>query len=261
MSDESEIIQHASTYEAMVAVMREIDLIAKSRKTEAQGNYNFRGIEELLEAFGPAARRHGLVPLPKHAGDPIISSYPTRGGGKMNWIILPMAVEFRATDNRYDVEVAQGFGEAADSGDKGVSKAFSVGYREIMFKTFAIPTRGAEYDTEQTAYDVTRASDADVAAQQASAAEKAEAWSRGLGWVDEAEHFEAWDQFRAWCKGDAESAVWARAYATAEGLRKSHYTAAIHHEVEEVLSHAKVDGDWKAGYVPPASEEDDDAPE
>ena len=156
MTDETtdEAIVHATTDEAMLAVMREIEVIAKTRRSEAGGNYMFRGIEELLEAIAPACRRHGLL-TPTSVGAPIISTYQAGSGGRttMNHVILPVTVHFRTPGG--DVVESGGLGEAADSGDKAVSKAYSVGYREIMFKTFVIPTRGDDYDTERD--DATRA--------------------------------------------------------------------------------------------------------
>lgn len=245
----SDTIQHPTTYAAMVAVMRDIGVIAKSRRTEAQGKYNFRGIEELLEALGPVARRHGLITTPRHAGPPIIDHYPTSGGGSMNWVILPMAVEFRATDDEADVIVAEGYGEAADSGDKGVAKAFSVGYREIMFKEFVIPTRGEDYDTEQSTGNINRISDEEVARQQAEAAlAKVEA----MGWTSIEDWESAWEEFKAACKVQAPSGEWMRSFSNSRSVSKAKLTAAIWHEVSEVLSNAKADGGWKANYEPPA---------
>ncbi len=251
MTDETtdEVTVHDTTEEAMLAVMREIEVIAKSRQTEGAGKYMFRGIEELLEAIAPACRRHGLL-TPTSIGTPIISSYQAGSGGKttMNHVILPVTVHFRTPGG--DVVESGGLGEAADSGDKAVSKAYSVGYREIMFKTFVIPTRGDDYDTERT--DATRAPKLTEAEQAAAAAEQAEGSAVRLGWKSAEEHEQAWAQFKADCAGKTDFGAWVRDFASARGVRKSTLTADMVASIEEVHANAKADGSWKAGVEPPA---------
>lgn len=253
MTDETtgEATVHATTDEAMLAVMREIEMIAKTRRSEAGGNYMFRGIEELLEAIAPACRRHGLL-TPTWVGEPIVSTYQAGSGGRttMNHVIVPVAVRFRTPGG--DVIESSALGEAADSGDKAVSKAYSVGYREIMFKTFVIPTRGDDYDTERT--DATRAPKMTEAEQAAAAAEQAEGVAVGLGWKDAAEHEEAWVQFKAACAGKTDFGAWKRAFASAGGVKKSTLTADMVATIEEVGTNTKADGSWKAGYEPPGAD-------
>ena len=251
MTDETEqTTAHATTEEAMLAVMREIEVIAKSRQSEGAGKYMFRGIEELLEAIAPACRRHGLL-TPTSIGAPIISSYQAGSGGKttMNHVILPVTVHFRTPGG--DVVESGGLGEAADSGDKAVSKAYSVGYREIMFKTFVIPTRGDDYDTERT--DATRAPKMTEAEQAAAAAEQAESVAVGLGWKDAEEHEAAWARFKQDCADRTPFAEWVRALASERRVKKSTLSAAIIAEIEEVHSHSH-GGAWVEGYEPPAVE-------
>lgn len=252
MTDETtdEAIVHATTDEAMLAVMREIEVIAKTRRSEAGGNYMFRGIEELLEAIAPACRRHGLL-TPTSVGAPIISTYQAGSGGRttMNHVILPVTVHFRTPGG--DVVESGGLGEAADSGDKAVSKAYSVGYREIMFKTFVIPTRGDDYDTERD--DATRAPKMTEAEQAAAAAEQAESVAISLGWKSAAEHEAMWAQFKADCAGRTPFAEWVRALATGRGVKKSTLSADLIAEIEEVHSHVTDDGSWAEGYEPSAS--------
>lgn len=252
MTDQTEdIIVHATTAEAMLAVMREIEMIAKTRRSEAGGNYMFRGIEELLEAIAPACRRHGLL-TPTSIGAPIISSYQAGSGGRttMNHVILPVTVHFRTPGG--EVVESGGLGEAADSGDKAVSKAYSVGYREIMFKTFVIPTRGDDYDTERT--DATRAPKMTEAETAAAAAEQAESVAIVLGWKSAAEHEAMWAQFKSDCAGRTPFAEWVRALTTGRGVKKSTLSADLIAEIEEVHANVTADGSWSEGYEPPASD-------
>lgn len=239
---------HASTYEAMVAVMRDIDAIAKTRVYEGQGGYKFRGIEELLDALAPTCRRNGLLTVPS-SGTAVMGTYPTRSGGQMNHCLLPVTVTFRATPDPDDVIVASGMGEASDAGDKAASKAYSVGYREIMFKTFVVPVRGGEYDTEQTGDAVNRASEVDIAVQREA---QALAHAQRDGWTDPDERDAAWEDFKDLCKSEGQSGEWIRQRVKDRGLKKSMLTAGEFHLIEEVMSHAKKDGDWTANYSPGA---------
>lgn len=254
MTDETtdEAIVHATTDEAMLAVMREIEVIAKTRRSEASGNYMFRGIEELLEAIAPACRRHGLL-TPTSVGAPIISTYQAGSSGRttMNHVILPVTVHFRTPGG--EVVESGGLGEAADSGDKAVSKAYSVGYREIMFKTFVIPTRGDDYDTERG--DATRAPKMTEAEQAAAAAEQAESVAVSLGWKDVEAHDGAWGIFKADCAGKAPFNEWMRDLAKARGVKKSTLSTGLIAEIEEVHSHVTDSGSWVEGYEPPPVEQ------
>lgn len=246
-TDTEVYIDHPTTLDAMKAVMREIGVIAKTRRSEAGGNYMFRGIEELLEALAPVARRHGLLST-THVGTPIISTYQAGSGGRttMNHVILPVEVHFAGgTDG--SVIVSDGLGEAADSGDKAVSKAYSVGYREIMFKTFVVPTRGDDYDTERE--DATRASAAEMA-EQAEAAELARLES--LGWSGPDERDAAWNDLKEWVKGDDPASEWARAWVKARKITKRVLSASQYQDLAEAMAHADAStGEWADGYDAP----------
>ena len=249
-----EYVEHPTTDAAMKAVMRDLGVIEKSRTSEAGGRYKFRGIEELLEAIAPLTRKHGLLTTTT-VGAPIVSTYQAGSGGKttMNHVMLPVEVHFRGGADG-SVVVSGGLGEAADAGDKAVSKAYSVGFREIMFKTFTVPTRGDDYDTEGK--DVTRVSDAEMA-EQREAAELAHVESQG--WASVEERDAAFDALRDIGAGGGESGEWVKAWAKARGITRRTFTAALDHELNEVLSHAKADGNWKANYSPPAIEVSADA--
>lgn len=257
MSDQTqapEYIEHATTYEAMRAVKREIGVIGKTRtagenSSNTDFKYAFRGYEELLEVASPLFEKHGLLTIPVMVGAPEMAEYQTgRSGATMHWARVPMAVHFRATADPEDVIVGGPFwGEAADSGDKAASKAQTVAYREIMFKTFSVPTRGGEYDTEPDSEDKAAASQADREA--AAAAERLEEIV-ARGWESEDELDQAFESMKGWCTGTSESAEWARAWA--KGRTKGKITPSFVAEMEVTLTEgAKKDGDWKANYTPP----------
>ena len=50
-------------YAAMSAVMNEVDHVAKRDKNTYQ-NFSFRGIDAVVNAIGPALRKHNVVVMP-----------------------------------------------------------------------------------------------------------------------------------------------------------------------------------------------------
>ena len=48
---------------ALAAVMNDVTHVGKEGKNSAQA-YSFRGIDGVLNAVGPAFRRHGVIALP-----------------------------------------------------------------------------------------------------------------------------------------------------------------------------------------------------
>lgn len=255
MSDE-QTIQHESTYAAMQAVLREIGVISKSRTTESSNEnfkYAFRGIEELLEVVNPLCKKHGLLTPPVMEGTPIVGEYAARNS-TMHWVLVPTSIHFRATDDPADVIVAGPFlGEAADSGDKAATKAQSVAWREIMFKTFNVPTRGEDYDTESGDQEDRRSATASEKSAAAEAAAAAAVFE--LGWADVAERDDHWEDVKAMCKGTDASSDWARSWCSAKKIRKGSLTPNQVHEMEVVMANAKQDGDWKSNYTPPDPED------
>lgn len=244
-----EFIDHASTYEAMRAILREIGVIAKSRRTSGSGDFAFafRGIEELLEVANPLCKKHGMLTPPVTVGQPIIDTYQGKNA-TMRRTLVSVEIHFRATADPTDIIVGGPFwGEASDSSDKGATKAASVAWREIMFKTFNVPTRGEDYDTEAGDQDEKKAlSEAEL---QEQGRQRAEADASERGWNSLEDLEEAWATVKAACAGKTPAAEWARAYA--KGKTASKITPGFVQELDEVLSHAKQDGDWKANYEPP----------
>jgi hypothetical protein len=252
--DEQEV-QHESTYDAMAAVLREVGVIAKSRTTDSQNEnfkFAFRGIEELLEVVNPLCKKHGLLTPPVMVGDPIVGEYQTRNS-TMHWVMVPTAIAFQATADKDDVIMAGPFlGEAGDAGDKAATKAQSVAWREIMFKTFNVPTRGDDYDTEQGDQEDKAA--ISQAEKEAAALAYANAKAQERGWAGLDELDEAWEDLKGFGEGGSESAQWARTWASAHKTRKGTLTAAFFQEMEATLANAKQDGNWKANYTPPEVE-------
>ena len=118
--------------------------ISKDRTNQKQ-NYKFRGIDDVYNALSSSMARHGLVCVPEVLEIIKDSEKKTSSGGTMQYFIVKIKYTFYAPNG--DFVVAIMYGEAANSGDKGLSVASSVAYKYMAFQTFAIPTEG-DHDPE-----------------------------------------------------------------------------------------------------------------
>lgn len=130
--------------QAWSAVMEDVRSIAKAERNKAQG-FNFRGIDATVDAVGPALRKHGVVVTPSPE-DITTTSYETAKGTTMFSAIVKMRYTVRGPNG--DSFDGGAFGEAADAGDKAVSKAQSVAYRTFLLQALTVPTGEPDPDAE-----------------------------------------------------------------------------------------------------------------
>lgn len=143
-------------YKAISAVSAELAQIGigKGRKNQAQG-YNFRGIDDVLQALAALLAKHGLVIVPRVASltrEQVVNAKGT-------------TLLYTTATVEYDfVAVADGskhtacvIGEGMDSGDKSANKAMSAAYKYMALQTFCIPVEGVAVDSEQDSHDVAQA--------------------------------------------------------------------------------------------------------
>ena len=135
-------------HEAVAAVMADVQAVGKSDRNTHQG-FSFRGIDAVLNAVGPALRRHGVVVLP----DVVDVRFDTvEVGAKrtpMGHVIAHVRYTFVGPEG--DQLVASVVGEAMDSGDKAVPKAMSVAFRTALLQALALPTD--EPDPDASTYE------------------------------------------------------------------------------------------------------------
>jgi hypothetical protein len=136
-------------YEKIAKVMGEIEPIAKDRKNTQQG-YNFRGIDDLMNALSPIVTKHGIFPTTLAVENVLYNPVTSKSGGAGTHIIRRYTFRFFAEDGSYVDTIADG--EAIDYGDKASNKAQSVAYREAMFKMFVIPFQNE--DIEEASHDI-----------------------------------------------------------------------------------------------------------
>lgn len=129
---------------ALSRVMAEVQSVGKTGWNEGQ-KFNFRGIDETVDAVGPAFRKHGVIPLPDVISERS-EDYSTKGGTVMHRVLLH--VRFTFVGPAGDTLSCSTMGESADSGDKATSKAHSVAYRTALLEALCIPTQAPDPDAE-----------------------------------------------------------------------------------------------------------------
>lgn len=131
-----------TVFEAWNAVMREVRSIGKGQRNAQQG-FNFRGIDAVMDAVGPALRDHGVVVIPDAVSQESERYTTTKGGQMVNRIV---EMGYTVYGPAGDCFRGSTFGEAADAGDKAMSKAESVAYRTFLLQALTMPTGEPEPD-------------------------------------------------------------------------------------------------------------------
>jgi len=149
---------------AIIKVMQEVEPIAKAR-TNTQQNYKFRGVDELMNAISPILSKHGVFPTVQSVTDVSSDAVTSKSGGQGWRLVRRYTFRFYAEDGSFVDTIADG--EAIDYGDKASNKAYSVAYREAMFKMFVIPFQGE--DIEEVSHDIAKPRPATKAAPKPAA--------------------------------------------------------------------------------------------
>jgi hypothetical protein len=127
-------------YKAINAVQAELSVqgIAKNQRNGQGAGYNFRGIDDVLNALSPLL---------------------SKNGGALFYITVEVEFDFVSSEDGTKHTVKT-FGEAMDSGDKATNKAMSAAYKYACFQAFSIPTEAkedADYQTHEVKPTLTNA--------------------------------------------------------------------------------------------------------
>lgn len=139
-----EEIASLSVFQALSKVMGEVQHISKSSRNSTQ-NFNFRGIDAVLNACGPAFRKWGVIVVPIDVIEEH-ENYTTKSGTAMKNVQLTVTFRFYGPQGDYMEAMARG--EAADSGDKATPKAHSVALRTVLLQALCIPTDEPDPDAD-----------------------------------------------------------------------------------------------------------------
>lgn len=139
--------EQVPVYVAWSRVMGEVRGIRKGALfgIEGQSNsYRFRGVDDALNAFGPACRLHGVLVLPVKT-EASYRDVKTSGGKPSRECTV--TVTYKIIGPTGDHIEVQSVGESMDSADKGTAKALSTSLRSLLFLGGLVPTNDADPDS------------------------------------------------------------------------------------------------------------------
>ncbi|GLB62698.1 bacteriophage protein [Dietzia sp. NCCP-2495] len=134
-----------SIYQALNSVMRDVQAVRKGERN-THGGFNFRGIDAVTNAVGPALREHGVIVVP----NVLDAQYDVVHVGQKQTVMSRVAlrIEWKWFGPEGDSLTCITQGEAFDSGDKATAKAHSVAFRTAMLQTLCLPTDEKDPDVD-----------------------------------------------------------------------------------------------------------------
>lgn len=136
--------EQLTVHQALSKVMADVQAVRKDSKNQAQ-RFNFRGIDAVMNAVGPALRKHGVTILPEDVE--VHRSNGTTASGKQTAEVV-VKVTYRVYGPAGDSIHGKVAAEAMDFGDKAIAKAMSVAYRTFLLQALTIPTDEPDPDSE-----------------------------------------------------------------------------------------------------------------
>lgn len=131
-------------YAVMSAAMEEVQAVRKEGFNDQQ-RYNFRGIDQVVNAVGPIFRKHKIIPVPHHCGAKY-RDVLTSTGKPSREVTVEATYRFYGPAGDFIEAIVPG--ESMDSGDKGTPKAMSVAYRIVLLQMLCIPTDDPDPDSQ-----------------------------------------------------------------------------------------------------------------
>jgi hypothetical protein len=130
-------------YAAISAVTAELSKTGIQKlQTNAEDQYQFRGIDDVLQRLSPALVLAKLCVLPRVLERSLIERLGTNGGLLIS-VSLRVAFDLVSAKDgsRHTIEA---YGEALDAADKATAKAMTAAYKYAVLQTFCVPVSGAE---------------------------------------------------------------------------------------------------------------------
>lgn len=129
-------------YKKLGEVMGKIGAIDKGQKNVQQG-FMFRGIDDFMNALHGLMAEAGIIILPSEIEHLQENFETVNKEGRKNLQFrtrLHLRFTFVSTEDGSSV-TADGWGEAADNGDKGYNKCKSIALKYVLMQMFLVPTK------------------------------------------------------------------------------------------------------------------------
>ena len=126
-------------FTAIAAVMADMAKlgVGKNQKNTQQ-NFQYRGIDDVMDALSPSLARHGLIVTPRVRSREV-TERESRQGGKLFHTVLVIDYAFISATDGSSYVVGPIYGESMDTGDKSINKAMAAAYKYACTQTFCIP--------------------------------------------------------------------------------------------------------------------------
>jgi len=125
--------------------MKDVGAVRKNERNTHQ-NFNFRGIDSVINAVSPAFRKHGIFCTPSVISSEYESVQVGQNRTVMGHARVMVTYTFHAADGTSVAATVSA--ESMDSGDKATAKAMSVAYRTALLQTLCLPTDDADPDAD-----------------------------------------------------------------------------------------------------------------
>lgn len=141
--------ESVSVHTAMARVMCDVDHVAKAQlhRSQTAGTWRFRGIDDVINALGPAMRRHGLLMVPELLSVERRDTQTTGAKAARETCVTVRYHVLGPAGDQLPTPIIT-TGESLDNGDKGTAKAMSVAWRLALIQAFCLPTDEPDPDTQ-----------------------------------------------------------------------------------------------------------------
>lgn len=133
-----------SVQQAWAAVMAEVRALGKDQVNTHQ-RFNFRGVDDVMNAVGPALRKHGVAVVPTQVDLRTRDAQTSNGKPAHESMVV---VSYTIYGPAGDSMPGAAAGESLDSGDKATPKAMSVAFRTFLLQALCLPTNDTDPDAE-----------------------------------------------------------------------------------------------------------------
>lgn len=134
----------SNVIEALARVSEQVGAIAKDRRPSAGPQYQYRGVEDVLNALHGPLIENGVVIVPATTAWEVIERPSYGKNGQHTETRLMVNYRIYGPGGPSDVIEASVYAAGIDDGDKGSGKAMSYAYKSLAFQLFCIPTDAAQ---------------------------------------------------------------------------------------------------------------------
>jgi hypothetical protein len=130
-------------FSAIANIMRELAVkgISKDQKVTQGGNYNFRGIDDILNILSGLFVKNNLLVRVRYF-DRTLAEYLSKSQTRMVNVSLAGVYQLISTVDGSALDFGPFYGEGMDSGDKATNKAMAICFKYFAIQTFVIPIVG-----------------------------------------------------------------------------------------------------------------------